>query len=501
MRSWTLALALGVATISAAPACSKSDAPADSATGKDAERSEDDGSSSNEDDPSGNNEPSDPPPIETDPEPALPEPEPSDFDLSAIPESDRFPYGTQAGDPMRRGAVLWTRYTGDNDLTLAVYQATDAGQAKIFVDEDVNPVNGGTVHFDATTLPSGRAYNYVFIEYDTGSGAAVARSPVGRFVTAPWSGKKPVVRFGGTSCTSNSNRPFETLKHAGTQDLDFFILAGDMTYADGSETRAEYRAKWEQQLADPGYRALMGNTAHFSTWDDHEVDDNWDPETIPSDIVEAATDEFFANLAIRRNTGDPSRVWRSYRWGDSLEVFVLDSRSERLPSTRKTDDAQYISPEQLAWLKDGLKNTPAVFKIIVTSVPISYFPGVFDGDHPVAAGDRWPGYASQRRELIEFIGDHEIEGILFVAGDLHLGSSQTVDLDGPGAKLREILMGPGGQWENPFISLLQPPQFDYAGGINNYTVFEADPNATPPTIKVSFIDEDGDEIYVATYSF
>ena len=78
------------------------------------------------------------------------------------------------------------------------------------------------------------------------------------------------------------------------------------------------------------------------------------------------------------NAAAPDRIWRSFRWGHSAEVFVLDCRGERRPSTRSvnpTRESVYISRAQMDWLKAGLRASPAVFKFIVNSVPIYGRPG------------------------------------------------------------------------------------------------------------------------------
>ena len=59
-----------------------------------------------------------------------------------------------------------------------------------------------------------------------------------------------------------------------------------------------------------------------------------------------------------------TRMWRSFRWGRTLELFVLDTRGERRPSTRHTPHAEYLSPAQFAWLTDGLARSDAAFKFV-----------------------------------------------------------------------------------------------------------------------------------------
>lgn len=422
-----------------------------------------------------------------------------DFDVFAFQLSPTlFPLGVQSGDATADSALLWTQYSGPRELEVLVYETVGRERIREHFRGPAIPRDGGYVRMDATGLPPGRELKYVFLEVEP-TATAPARSRIGRLVTAPDADGSPVVRFGASSCTRNNLRPYLPLAHAAQQSLDFFILAGDTTYNDGAKSIHDFRSKWSGQLKEPGYQALFQSTSHYATWDDHEVTNNWNGEDVDPELLATATDALFEHLAIRRNPDAENRLWRSHRWGRTLEVFLLDSRGERKPSTRDSGTAEYLSFQQLEWLKLGLLDSPATFKIVVNSVPITDFPHFFD----FAAADRWEGYAAQREDLIDFIFEEDIQGVLFVSGDFHLASSQTVSKDGRGQSLREVLVGPAGQIPNPLGNelSLQPPQFDFASGQVNYTRFEADPGAEPPTVKIDWMGADGAPIYSATYAF
>ena len=59
-------------------------------------------------------------------------------------------------------------------------------------------------------------------------------------------------------------------------------------------------------------------------------------------------------------------------------------------------EAEYLSPAQFDWLVAGLQASPAVFKIVLNSVPIGEFP------YP-SVRDRWAGYPAQREALLSAI--------------------------------------------------------------------------------------------------
>lgn len=395
----------------------------------------------------------------------------------ATPESETvFPMGVASGDVTPAGAICWTFYTGASALELVVWEMDGARYARTAYTGSVT-LNEGFAHLDVSGLGVGAAHRYAFFEVD--AGARTGRSAIGRFRTPPPDDALGPLRIGAVSCVSNT-RTLETIGHAATrEDLSLFAFLGDTTYNDGATTLAAYRTEWRSNLDRPELRALRASTSALATWDDHEFDNDYDPESMPPAQIAAAVRAFFDHQPLRRDGASPDRVWKSVRWGRTVEIFVLDCRNERRPGTRMTPTAEYVSRAQMAWLKTGLAESTATFKLILNSVPISDFPGVFD----VQSRDRWEGYAAQRTEILAHIDDQAIRGVLWVAGDFHLASAQRVATSGPGATQIEVLVGPAAQSANPLAFSLGAPQFDFATGDDNYAVLDLDPAAGTVTIQ------------------
>jgi len=435
------------------------------------------------------------------------------FDPASLPLAARatFLFGSQAGDPAIDGAVLWTRFKPSEPeqvLDLIVFEhATNAGSVDLYLRVAATVAEGGFVHVQVSGLAPDTRYRYCFVvaEVEGGERHDEARSPVAHFRTSPAADTLRVVTFGGTSCVNAGYQPYRTLNRAAEADLDFFVLGGDATYCDGAKTLDEYREKWRLSFDSDGYRAVLGSTGTYATWDDHEVDDDWDPErTVPEQIA-IAKRAYLDHIAYRIQTAtDPLvdwRLWRSYRWGRTLEIFILDCRSERLPSTRFQADAQYISPAQMQWLKLGLRRSPCTFKLIVNSVPITNMPL----NYPIEK-DRWEGYETQRTEILSHIdGPPLLPGVLWLSGDFHFGAITT--LEKPPARFsnqREVFMGQGANMTNPAWEPLRDTagnQFAFVTGTNNYVRFVCDPLATPPRITAEFIDGDGSILHTQDFDF
>ena len=169
---------------------------------------------------------------------------------------------------------------------------------------------------------------------------------------------------------------------------------------------------------------------------------------------------------------------------------MLDCRGERF-------GGDYISQEQMDWLKDGLLNSSARFKIIANSVPITDMSDVYFG---IDAVDRWDGYANQRNEILDHIRDNNIRGVLWIAGDFHFGALAHVGRAGSLHHFQyEVFCGPGGSDLNPVVWLLNPnDHYEQVVKEFNYVAFECDPDAG--TIQVAFIADDGSVIANQTLS-
>ncbi|MBS1152591.1 MAG: Phosphodiesterase/alkaline phosphatase, partial [Myxococcaceae bacterium] len=391
-----------------------------------------------------------------------------------------FGFGIAAGDALADRIILQTRYAGLEPLRLRVWRMEGGTYAEQVADAPVTPVDGGFVHLDVQGLTPGARYRYAFVH--GAAGQPLSRSPIGRFRAALGPGQSEPLIFGAVSCTQNAIVPRPLARAAERDDLDAFLLLGDTTYNDGATTLAEYRAKWAQGLSRPEYRALRASVGLVATWDDHEVTNDFNPETIAASKLAAARQSYFEALPLRRDAIAPDRLWKSIRWGSTAELFVLDGRGERKPSTLLNGQHIYLSREQMDWFKAALKASPCTFKVILNSVPISDFG--FSAFNP----DGWRAYQNQRLEILSYIDDEAIGGVLWVAGDHHFASCGTVSPSGPGSTALEVLAGPGGQSANALFNLLTKPRWEFASGENNYLAI----HCLPATKEYRLVFHDGD---------
>jgi len=403
------------------------------------------------------------------PEPASPWTPPGDEDNTA------FAWGVQTGD-VDAVSVLVSVRSLESSVSITVARGTADGWNEVAELTDLIPEEG-VVQTLIDNLAADTAYSVAVYSADKSR-----RSRTARFRTAVPAGASRVLRIGATTGLGG-NWPWPSLSHASDEKLDFFVLAGDTIYADwGADVG--FVAKWKEALSTKGLSDLTASTSVIATWDDHEVADNWSYATAG---MEATALESLAAYRQGLPQGEGpggTGVWRRLSWGAVADVFVLDCRGERR-------DGNYISPDQMDWLKNGLNDSHATFKLIVNSVPIIDFTDLVGSLH---ASDRWQGFPTQRAEIVAHIHDNAIDGVLWISGDFHIGGIGRVDATGgPGHDQWEVLTGPTGSPINPAANYFNGNErYPVFVKVYSYTYFELDPVAG--TALTRFVNDSGNVV-------
>jgi alkaline phosphatase D len=376
-----------------------------------------------------------------------------------VDKKGTFPLGVAAGDATPDGILLWTNYNGEEALDAVVWPEAGelTSQIRLAAHEEE-----GFIITEVSGLKAGTWYNFHF------AAPSGETSPIGRFRTALAPGQLEKLTFAATSCIKHGNSYGALGDAAGRQDIDAFIFLGDAVYTDGAKSLADFRQKWAQGLGEPEYTSLRGSTSMVALWDDHEVRNNWENDSVDPALLDGARRAFLEHQPIRQNAEKPMRYWRSIKWGDTAELFILDARSERNRAS-----GQYLSPEQLDWLVNGVATSTAKFKLILNTVPI----GAFDSAlfKPFQT-DCWLAFPEQRNEFLTRVEATGAKGVIIVSGDFHFGCFGRANRPGtPGYGLFEVLVGPGANHPNPSPTYPHGDPWEFSTAMKNYTTFELDP--------------------------
>src|SRR4029450_10265084 len=104
--------------------------------------------------------------------------------------------------------------------------------------------------------------------------------------------------------------------------------------------------------------------------DDHDVHANFAGPSEP--LMEPARRAFIDYFPIQPPREEPGRLYRKFRWGALLEIFILDTRQYRTPGSRPDGPGKpMLGATQRRWLIEAVSGSSAVWKVVVSSVPLS----------------------------------------------------------------------------------------------------------------------------------
>src|SRR5215471_8285596 len=330
----------------------------------------------------------------------------------------QLPYGVMSGDVTADRAIVWSRADRPSRLIVEYDSDERLKNARRIVGPAAMEHTDYTARIDLTGLPAGRPIFYR-VQFQDLANPSVYSEPVsGRFATAPATKRTVTFTFSGDEAGQGwgineawgGYRVYEAMR---TFNPDFFIHSGDQIYADGplqaevpledgtlwqnlvtpekskvAETLAEYRGNFAYNLLDTNKRRFAAEVPFLVQWDDHETRNNWYPgqqigeaekryQVRSASLLAArAKQAMFEYNPMRYEPADPERVYRSFRCGPSLDVFMLDERSYRGPNspnrhTTLNEASAFLGRAQMAWLKASLKRSKATWKAIASDMPLS----------------------------------------------------------------------------------------------------------------------------------
>jgi len=155
----------------------------------------------------------------------------------------------------------------------------------------------------------------------------------------------------------------------------------------------------------------------FHIWDDHDYGANNADRTAPwKDLATQAFREYYPLPPLPE---PESGLWYSFRYAQA-EFFLLDLRSQRDPDdwpdgpNHSMLDGADLPVGQKKWLKASLLASTARWKFIISS-------SVWNPHSKQA--DSWYQFQYEQNELVSFIRNNNITGVIILSGDLHSGGA------------------------------------------------------------------------------
>ena len=342
------------------------------------------------------------------------------------------------GEVTDTSAVVWVRGVAWGEVTVRYAPVTPGagptpsarGQIR------VSPSHNLTGKLLLQALEPATRYRYAITQG--------ASATAGEFVTAPAPTVAVPVRFtwsGDLGSRGYCRKPgdvFSVFRAMAQVPADFFLFVGDTIYADhecGEPTRvsgydfvarrlADYWAKHLYNRQDAAGQAYFRNTSVYAIWDDHEVRNDFSGPSEP--LTETGRRAFIDYFPVRPPKEEPGRLYRSVRWGALLEVFILDTRQYRSANTDLDGpNKTMLGAAQRRWLIDGLSASTAVWKVVVSSVPLSVPTGGRAHDswsNASAQGvpeERSTGFAVERDAILRVLRQRGVRNLVVLTADVH----------------------------------------------------------------------------------
>ena len=355
--------------------------------------------------------------------------------------------GPMLGQIELRDAKIWVEVSPEvKSVSLQYYKVNESSKSKTVLykgelGNDFNPITFviGGLDFNTT-------YQYKILMNGNPSNA------VGEFTTKDlWQYRKdpPVFSFLTGSCAYFNEPIYDRPgKPYGRDSSIFEIMAKERSafmvwLGDAWYTReVDYYSKWglwyraSKDRSSPGLKNFLKAMPQFAIWDDHD----YGPNDIGSSyILKDESRKVFSSYFCNPSYGENGQgIYSMITWGD-VDVFLTDDRWWRSTDHTKDSldgkpnpDKRMLGKQQMEWLKNSLLYSSATFKIIAVGSQVL---------NPVSPYDKWWDFPAEYDELMNFLKEYKINGVLFLSGDRH--HSDIIKVNRPGTyALYDITVSP-----------------------------------------------------------
>jgi alkaline phosphatase D len=377
--------------------------------------------------------------------------------------ADPYTLGIASGCPREDSVILWTRLAPrpleeggmpPSPVEVEWQVADDERFTRVAARGVVRATAelAHSVHAEAKGLRPGRVY-----WYRLRAGSAV--SPVGRTRTAPAAGSSNGrFRFAFASCQQYEQGYYAAYRDMAGRDLDLVVHLGDYIYEKSwgarhvrqhgvgiPTTLPEFRNRYALYKSDADLQAAHAAFPWLSIWDDHEVSDDYandrsyttyDPKQFLK-IRAAAYQAYYEHLPLppsARPIGPDATIYAHYRFGEMLDMLLLDDRQYRsapacvqggrtatVPDcAERTDEARsMLGRAQEQWFDARLADRRGRWTVVAQQTLMAEAKR-----RDAEAGDRywtdgWDGYPDARRRLLDSVVAHKVRNPVVIGGDRH----------------------------------------------------------------------------------
>lgn len=329
---------------------------------------------------------------------------------AAEPIDSRQASGVKVGEVTDRSAIVWTRLTAaatrNQDGKKVVGKAgggvvevddisrlegacpgaagrvrvrygvrADLSDAKSTDWRDAEAKTHFVQQFALSDLPADTVIHYAVETAEPGRDGRLHGPVTGSFRTAPPPDRNDAVTFAVVTCQMYADldhaEGFNIYPAIAQLDPRFVAFTGDNVYYDSEQpvarSPAVARYHWERMYSLPRHVDLLRRVSTYWEKDDHDTlkNDSWPGQKV-GELTFAEGQKIF-----REQVPIGETIYRTFRWGRHLQIWLTDGRDFRSPTTMKDGPEKTIwGKEQKEWLFRTVKASDATWKVLISPTPL-----------------------------------------------------------------------------------------------------------------------------------
>jgi cholesterol oxidase len=226
-------------------------------------------------------------------------------------------------------------------------------------------------------------------------------------------------------------RPSFAVRLANTDPVAMMLMVGDQIYADatagigdGMSAVEKIKYRYECAFNAPGFAQMAQWTPLVMAIDDHEIGDGWSADRLAilpggAELLRAGLAGYcafeHAHAPRSKNFAAADGFNSTFEVG-GVAFAIVDTRSQR---TLLGSVPSVLSVAQMDALKTWLTSAPQDSPKVIISGAV-FAPLLEEDAFGGITADSWALAQDQRKDLLDFIDEEEIQRVLFISGDYHL---------------------------------------------------------------------------------
>ena len=399
----------------------------------------------------------------------------SQFDIRLI-------HGPMVGCVTEKSAKFWVRSFDEVNIQVVASTYPDLRASRRSITIKSKAYDDYTAIVEVKNLKAHRKYYYNVLL----NGKPAFEKNYPSFCTFPKSGKgeRFSVGFGGGGGFVPQNERMWDVIHS--RDPIAFLFMGDNVYINMPEmpNGVHYYTYYRRQ-SRPEFRRFVSSRAIYAIWDDHDAatDDTWLGPYKDKPAWKLPLLDVFKQNWINPGYGDVEwpGCWFSYSIGD-VDFFMLDGRFYR--TNPYEENPTMLGPVQKEWLKKELLKSSGTFKVIASPVPWVL---ATKGE----ARDTWNGFKEERKEIFDFLAEHQIDGVILISADRHRSDAWKIEREN-GYSLYEF---ESSRLTNQHVHELIPDALFGYNEKQSFGLLTFDTKKSDPTVTYEIVNIDGQSIH------